>query len=117
MTKLNKFKKDEMVSAKKFNGEEFLGLYELEYDCGDHCIFDGAKKFCVKHNAVKKATPEEEEIIKETIIKPMREEKKRKALEELKKEQEDMETLASEPTDEELEKAFESSETNDEKEN
>lgn len=121
MAKSNKFKKGEMVSAKKLNGEEFLGIYEHEYDCGDHCIFDGAKKFCVKHNTVKKATPEEEEIIKETIIKPMREEKKRKALEELKKkqeeelEEEDMETLASEPTDEELEEAFESSETNDEK--
>jgi hypothetical protein len=120
MSKTNKFKKGEMISAKKFSGESFLGIYELEYDCGDHCIFDGNKKFCVKHNTVKKATPEEENIIKETIIKPMREEKKRKALEELKKkqeeelEEEDVETLASEPTEEELEEAFESSETNEE---
>ena len=114
MAKSNKFKKGEMVSAKKLNGEEFLGIYEHGYDCGDHCVFDGEKKFCVKHNTVKKATPEEEEVIKETIIKPMREEKKRKALEELKKkqeeelEEEDVETLASEPTDEELEEAKES---------
>ena len=81
MTKLNKFKKDEMVSAKKFNGEEFLGLYEHEYDCGDHCVSNTTIKFCVHKNKIKKATPEEEEIIKETIIKPMRNAKKQKELE------------------------------------
>ena len=115
MTKNNDFKKGDMVSTKKLTGETFLGIYEHGYDCGDHCVFDGKKKYCVKH--VKKATPEEEEIIKETIIKPMREEKKRQAMEAKKQEeleQEDMEILASEPTEEELEKAFVSSETNDE---
>ena len=106
MSKINSFKKGDMVSAKKLSGEEFLGLYEHGYDCGDHCIFDGSKKYCVKHNTVKKATPEQEEIIKETIIKPLREEKKRKALEAQKQqelEQEDVEILAAEPTDEEEE--------------
>ena len=106
MSKINTFKKGDMVSAKKLSGEEFLGIYEHGYDCGDHCIFDGSKKYCVKHNTVKKATPEQEEIIKETIIKPLREEKKRKALEAQKQqelEQEDVEILAAEPTDEEEE--------------
>jgi hypothetical protein len=106
MAKTNRFKKNEMVRAKKSDGTHFLGLYEHEYDCGDHCVFDGEKKYCVKHNSVKKATPEEEETIKETIIKPMREEKKRKALEAQKQqelEQEDVEILAAEPTDEEEE--------------
>lgn len=103
MGKINKFNRGEMVRAKKLNGEEFLGLYEHGYDCGEHCVFDGTKKYCVKNNAVKKATPEEEEIIKETIIKPMREEKKQKALEAQQQEeleQEDMETLASKSTEE-----------------
>ena len=88
MSKINSLKKGDMVSAKKFSGEEFLGLYEHGYDCGDHCIFDGVKKYCVKHNTVKKATPEQEEIIKETIIKPLREEKKRKAAEARRNERE-----------------------------
>ena len=96
MGKSNKFKKGDMVNAKKVNGEHFLGIYEYEYDCGDHCVFDGNKKFCVNHNAVKKASTEEEEIIKENIIKPMREEKKKKLTE-----QQELEDFATEPTEEE----------------
>ena len=106
MAKSNRFSSGDLVSGKKWNGEHFIGVYEHEYDCGDHCVFDGEKKYCVKHNSVKKATHEEEETIKETIIKPMREEKKRKALEAQKQqelEQEDVEILAAEPTDEEEE--------------
>lgn len=113
MSKLNKFKKGELVSAKKLNGEKILGIYQYEYDCGDHCISIGTKKYCVQKNPVKKATEEEEKIIQETIIKPMREAKK-KAAEELRKAQEeqnsyedelseeDMETMASEENNEDI---------------
>lgn len=114
MSKLNKFKKGELVSAKKLNGETILGIYEHEYDCGDHCVSTGDKKFCVSEKSVKKATDEEEKIIQETIIKPMREAKKKLA-EELKKSQEeetlnenelseeDIEIMASEENNEETE--------------
>lgn len=83
MAKSNKFKKGDLVSGNRFNGEPFIGIYEYEYDCGDHCVSNTTIKFCVHKNKIKKATPEEEELIKETIIKPLREMKKQKELEKL----------------------------------
>ena len=104
MGKSNKFNKGDLVSAKKLNGEAFLGIYDHMYDCGDHCIQTLGKKYCVKHNAVKAATDEEETIIKETIIKPMREANKKKALEKAQEEEvlneSEVEELAGESTEE-----------------
>ena len=104
MAKSNKFKKGDLVSAKKLNGESFLGVYDHEYDCGDHCIHTLDKRYCVKHNAVKLATEEEEAIIKETIIKPMREANKKKAQEKAQEEEtlneSEVEELAAESTEE-----------------
>lgn len=103
MAKSNKFKKGDLVSAKKLNGENFLGIYDHEYDCGEHCIQTLDKKFCVKHNTVKLATEEEQNVIKETIIKPMREANKKKALEKVQEEEtlneNEVEELASESTE------------------
>jgi hypothetical protein len=81
MSKKNRFKKGDFVSGFRFNGEKFVGVYEHEYDCGDHCVSNASIKFCVKSNKIRKATPEEEEEIKETIIKPLREARKKKELE------------------------------------
>lgn len=76
------YKKGAMISAKKFNGEEFLGVYQYTYDDGSHCVSDGTKKWCCKPRDVKPANDEESKIIQETIIKPQREAEKRKRLEE-----------------------------------
>ena len=41
MAKTNHFSHGDCVSGKKLNGEHFIGVYEHEYDCGDHAVFDG----------------------------------------------------------------------------
>jgi hypothetical protein len=80
MAKVSYHKKGTLVSAKKFNGETVLGIYEHSYDDGSHCISDGQKKWCINPNDLRLANEEETKIIQETIIKPRREaEKKRKA--------------------------------------
>ena len=80
MAKVNYHKKGTLVSAKKFNGETVLGIYQHSYDDGSHCISDGKKKWCINPKDLRLANEEETKIIQETIIKPQREaEKKAKA--------------------------------------
>ena len=80
MAKVNYHKKGALVSAKKFNGETVLGIYQHSYDDGSHCISDGKKKWCINPKDLRLANEEETKIIQETIIKPQREaEKKAKA--------------------------------------
>ena len=80
MSKVNYHKKGTLVSAKKFNGETVLGIYQHSYDDGSHCISDGKKQWCINPKDLRLANEEETKIIQETIIKPQREaEKKAKA--------------------------------------
>lgn len=72
MAKTNRFANGDLVSGKKLNGEHFIGVYEHEYDCGDHAIFDGEKRFCVHKKDCHLANDEEATIIKETILKNMK---------------------------------------------
>jgi len=72
MTKTNRFASGDLVSGKKWNGEHFLGVYEHEYDCGDHLVFDGEKRFCVRKKDCHLANEEEATTIKETILKNMK---------------------------------------------
>ena len=110
MAKVNYHKKGTLVSAKKFNGETVLGIYEHSYDDGSHCISDGQKKWCINPNDLRLANEEETKIIQETIIKPRREaEKKRKAEEEAARAaqqeeltEEDLEEAADEDDGEEV---------------
>ena len=64
MAKTNKFKSGEKVSCKKFNGEEFIGTYVHEYDCGDHCVSDGEKEFCIRKNDCKSIKEEQKKLEK-----------------------------------------------------
>ncbi len=81
MTKINRFANGDLVSGKKWNGEHFLGVYEHEYDCGDHLVFDGEKRFCVHKKDCRLANEEEATTIKETILKNMKLAKKPKKIE------------------------------------
>ena len=72
MAKSNRFASGDLVSGKKWNGDSFLGVYEHEYDCGDHAVFDGEKRFCVHKKDCHLANDEEATIIKETILKNMK---------------------------------------------
>jgi hypothetical protein len=76
MARSNRFAHGDLVSGKKWNGEHFLGVYEHEYDCGDHLIFDGNKQFCIHKRDCHHANEEEANIIKETILKTMKENEK-----------------------------------------
>ena len=78
MAKTNRFANGDLVSGKKLNGDSFLGVYEHEYDCGDHAVFDGEKRFCVHKKDCHLANDEEASIIKETILKNMKSAKKPK---------------------------------------
>jgi len=72
MAKTNRFNQGDLVSGKKWNGEHFIGVYEHEYDCGDHAVFDGEKHFCVHKRDCHIANEEEAKVIKETIVKAMK---------------------------------------------
>ena len=76
MAKTNRFASGDLVSGKKWNGEHFIGVYEHEYDCGDHAVFDGSKHLCIHKKDCHKATEEEAEVIKETVVKAMKEQEK-----------------------------------------
>jgi hypothetical protein len=69
MAKTNRFASGDLVSGKKWNGEHFIGVYEHEYDCGDHAVFDGEKHLCVHKKDCHLANEEEAKVIKETIVK------------------------------------------------
>ena len=73
MAKTNRFNQGDLVSGKKWNGEHFIGVYEREYDCGDHAVFDGEKHFCVHKRDCHLANEEETKEIMEKIVKPMKE--------------------------------------------
>ena len=92
MAKNSHFIHGDLVSAKKVNGDKFLGIYEATYDCGDHEVFDGEKYFCVDKKNCKHANEEEIKTITETILKPLKDKSKKKkkgdiAQEELEAEQ------------------------------
>lgn len=72
MAKTNRFNQGDLVSGKKWNGEHFIGVYEHEYDCGDHAVFDGEKHFCVRKRDCHLANEEEAKEIREKIAKPMK---------------------------------------------
>lgn len=72
MAKTNRFSSGDLVSGKKWNGEHFIGVYEHEYDSGDHAIFDGEKHFCVHKRDCHLANEEEAKVIKETIVKTIK---------------------------------------------
>jgi len=67
MAKTNRFNQGDLVSGKKWNGEHFIGVYEHEYDCGDHAVFDGEKHFCIHKRDCHLANEEEAKEIKEKI--------------------------------------------------
>lgn len=96
----NKFFKGDLVSGKKWNGEHFIGVYEYEYDCGDHCITDGQKEYCIKHNDCHKANDEEAEIIRETILKTIKDKNKKKNTKK-KIIEDDLETILTEEIEQE----------------
>jgi hypothetical protein len=73
MAKTNRFAHGDCVSGKKWNGEHFIGVYEHEYDSGDHAVFDGEKRFCVHKRDCHLANEEETKEIREKIVKPMKE--------------------------------------------
>ena len=73
MAKTNRFNQGDLVSGKKWNGEHFIGVYEHEYDCGDHAVFDGEKHFCIHKRDCHLANEEEAKEIREKIVKPMKE--------------------------------------------
>ena len=73
MAKTNRFNQGDLVSGKKWNGEHFIGVYEYEYDSGDHAVFDGEKRFCVHKRDCHLANEEEAKEIREKIVKPMKE--------------------------------------------
>lgn len=57
------------VVAKKWSGEEFLGVYEYGYLDGSHCIFavGSNRRFNAKPNDVRLPTEEEEKEIKRIV--------------------------------------------------
>ena len=58
--------KGNFVSAKKWSGEHFLGVYEYTYDDGSHCVLEVStyKCFNVRKGCIKHATEEQEKEIK-----------------------------------------------------
>lgn len=72
MAKTNRFNQGDLVSGKKWNGEHFIGVYEHEYDCGDHAVFDGEKHLCIRKRDCHIANEEEAKEIRENIVKPMK---------------------------------------------
>jgi hypothetical protein len=77
-----------LVSGKKWNGEHFIGVYVHEYDCGDHAVFDGEKHFCVHKKDCHHANEEEAKVIKETIVKAMKDASKASKKKEVEEEPE-----------------------------
>ena len=72
MAKTNYFTNGDLVSGKKWNGEHFIGVYVHGYDCGDHLITDGNKEYCIHKKDCHHASEEEAKVIKETIVKAMK---------------------------------------------
>ena len=64
-----RFNKGDMVSGTKWDGTPFIGIYELTYDCGEHCIFDGERYFSIHENDCHHASQTEKEQISKTIAK------------------------------------------------
>ena len=67
MAKTNRFASGDLVSGKKWNGEHFIGVYEHEYDCGDHAVFDGEKHFCINKNEVEEEPELTEDELEEML--------------------------------------------------
>lgn len=62
------FTRGDCVVAKRWNGTEFMGVYEYTYSDGEHCIIDtNNKHFCSHKHDVRKATEEEEKKIKQLM--------------------------------------------------
>ncbi len=88
--------KGDCVVAKKWSGEEFLGIFEYSYLDGSHCVVDVKtnKRFNVKKNDIKLANEDEEKAIKKFV-------KENKV-----KVRENTETATKENTEDELEEAL-----------
>jgi hypothetical protein len=78
-------------------------VYEHEYDCGDHAIFDGENHFCIHKNDCHLANEEEAKVIKETIVKAMKgadkaskKSKKKEVEEELELTEDELEEMLTE---------------------
>lgn len=99
MAKTNRFASGDLVSGKKLNGEHFIGVYEHEYDRGGHAVFDGEKHFYINKKDCHLANEEEAKVIKETIVKAMKEADKASKKSKKKEVEEDPEL-----TEDELEK-------------
>ena len=67
--KKNTFTKGDLVSAKKWSGEHFLGIYMHSYDDNSHLVKDAKTKreFNVLKGNVKHASEEEEKEIKQLL--------------------------------------------------
>ena len=91
MAKYNLTKGDHVV-AKKWSGEEILGLFEYTYSDGSHCIFDVKtnKRFNTKRKDVREVTEEEEKEIKK-ILKEKKDYLKNAKIEDTPKEEENEE--------------------------
>ena len=70
MAKLTLVKGDHIV-AKKWSGEEFIGIFEYGYQDGSHCVVEVStnKRFNVKAKDVVRYTNEDEEKEIKKIIK------------------------------------------------
>jgi hypothetical protein len=66
MAKKINFIKGDCVSAKKWSGEEFLGIFEYTYDDGSYCVMDASnnRHFNVLKGCIKHATEEQEKTIR-----------------------------------------------------
>ena len=78
-------------------------MYEHEYDCGDHLVFDGEKRFCVHKKDCHLANEEEAKVIKDTIVKAMKgadkaskKPKKKEVEEELELSEDELEEMLTE---------------------
>lgn len=65
--------KGDCVSAKKWSGEQFLGIYEHTYDDGSYLVRDVKlmRDFNVHKRQIRLATEEEEKQIKQLLKEPI----------------------------------------------
>lgn len=63
---IDNFERGDYVVAKKFNGEEVIGVYEYPYLDGSHCVknIKDNHRCCTKKGCIRKATSEEIEEMK-----------------------------------------------------
>lgn len=78
----NIFTKGDSVNCKKWNGTQFLAIYEYMYEDGSHCVVDvtNGKRFNIHHTDIQNATEEEikqiKKLTKQNNVKPCEHETK-----------------------------------------